>query len=107
MMKYTGNQQEHLKALLNIIVEVLIARKNSFRIAKGDLPAEIVKHGFASLTFRHVEHVLHAISTNYTEVKSTKSYIQTCLWNSLDTIKIESTFNANRFLYEHLGIEKK
>jgi hypothetical protein len=36
MMKYTGNQQEHLKALFNIIVEVLITRKNSFRIAKGD-----------------------------------------------------------------------
>ena len=100
------HQQDHLQGLFDIIVEILISRKNYFRIAKGDLPADVVKRGFCSLTSEHVAQVLDNIRTNNTDVKSTKAYIQTSLWNSLSTINIQTTFDVNLFLFEHLGIEK-
>jgi hypothetical protein len=108
MRRYSDkHQQQHLQGLYDIIVEVLVSRKNSFRIARGDLPADTVKHGFASLTADHITSVLEAIRTNNTEVKSTKAYLQTSLWNILSTMNIQTTFDVNKFLFEHLGIEKK
>jgi len=108
LLKYPDKyEQEHLVELYNIIVEVLITRKDFFRIGKGELPAATVKHNFCSLTSAHVTQVLDTIRTNTSEVKSAKSYIQTCLYNSVSALNIQDTLNVNNHLFEHLGIQKK
>jgi len=100
-------EQEHLNELFNIIVEVLISTKKSFRLAKSEFYADDVKRVFASLTYEHVESVLNAIQINTSEVKSVKAYIQTALWNSFSLLKIQTTFDAHHFLFENFGILPK
>ena len=100
-------QQAHLQELFNIIVEVLISRRDSFRIARGEFFARDVKKVFVSLTSEHVESVLNAISTNTTEVKSVKAYIQTSLWNSFYSSNIGTTFDVNNLVFNNFGISPK
>ena len=108
LLKYPDkHEQEHLVDVYNSIVEILITRKDFFRIGRGEIPAAAVKHNFCSLTSAHVAQVLDTIRTNITEVKSAKSYIQTCLYNSVSSLNIQTTFDVNSFLYEKLGIARK
>ena len=100
-------EKEHLSELYDIIVEVLISTKKSFRLAKSEFYADDVKRVFASLTSEHVEAVLEGIRTNTSEVKAVKAFVQTALWNSFHSLKIGTTLETNNFLYEHFGIEPK
>ena len=100
-------EREHLSELYDIIVEVLISTKKSFRLAKSEFYADDVKRVFASLTSEHVEAVLEGIRTNTSEVKAVKAFVQTALWNSFHSLKIGTTLETNNFLYEHFGIEPK
>jgi vacuolar-type H+-ATPase subunit I/STV1 len=100
------NNLKELNEIFNIIIEVLISRKNSFRIAKGEIDSDIVKQAFASLSYEHIEYSLNSILKNTSDVKSTKAYIQTVLWNSLSTLNIQTTFDSNNFLYNILGFPR-
>ena len=93
--------------LFNIIVEVLVSTKKSFRLAKDEFYSDEVKRAFASLTSDHVIAVLDGIQTNTSEVKAAKAFAQTALWNSFHSLKIGTTMEMNHFLYENLGIEPK
>jgi DNA-binding transcriptional ArsR family regulator len=101
------NERKDLMEINEIIIETLIAKKKSFRIAMGELPSDFVKQSFAALTDEHVEYVLKSLRENTTPVKSVKAYIQTCLFNSTKTISNHISLDVQRWLYEDLGIEPK
>ena len=99
------DKQKELQELYDIIIEVLFSKKKTFRIAKEDMPAETVKQAFAVLDESHIEYVLECLRKNTTEVKSTKAYLQTTLWNAGKTINNHYSLSAQKFLYDNLGIE--
>ena len=98
------DKQKVLLELYDIIVEVLISRKKSFHISKEDMPTDIVKQAFARLTDAHMEYVIDSLCKCTSEVKSTKAYIQTVLFNATKTIENHYSFDAQNFLHDTLGI---
>jgi len=100
-------KQKEILEMFNIIVETLVSHKKSYRIARGELPAELVKTNFANLTEEHINFVLDSFNKNTSEIKSVKSYIQTSLYNSLNTINNQVSLDVRRFLYDHLNIQPK
>ena len=102
--KYPDKQRE-LQELYDIIVEVLGSRKKIMRIAKEDMPAEDVKQAFAALDYSHVEYVLESLRRNTTQVKSTKSYLQTTLFNAAKTINNHYSLSSQNFMHDVLGME--
>jgi predicted transcriptional regulator len=106
LSKYANHRKE-LYEIYDIVVETLLSHKKTFRIAKGELPSQLVKQAFAKLTDQHIEYVLSSLNKTTTEVKSVKAYIQTSLYNSTQTINNHTALDVNKWLYEHLGIEPK
>lgn len=103
-LKYPDKQNE-LQELYDIIFETLSSRKKTMRIAKEDMPVELVKRTFAMLDYSHIEYVLGCLSKNTTAVKSTKSYLQTALFNAPKTINNHYALDSQQFLYDNLGVE--
>jgi len=99
------NKHKDLQELYDIIVEVLSSRKQSFRISKEDMAASTVKSAFASLDSAHIEYVIESLAKNTTLVTSTKSYIQTSLFNAAKTIHNHVSLAAQNFLFDTFGIE--
>jgi hypothetical protein len=102
--KYPDKQNE-LQELYDIVIETLSSRKKVMRIAKEDMPAELVKQTFAKLDYSHIEYVLDCLSKNTTAVKSTKSYLQTALFNAPKTINNHYGLGSQNFIYDNFGIE--
>ena len=102
--KYPDKQKE-LQELYDIIIEVLVSRKKTFRIAKEDMPADTVKQVFSVLDESHIEYVLDCLCKNTTQVISTKAYLQTTLWNATKTINNHYSLSTQNLIYDKLGIE--
>jgi hypothetical protein len=101
--KYPTRQNE-LQELYEIIVEVLTTKKKSLRIAKEEMAAATVKQAFEVLTFSHIEYVIECLSKNITEVKNTKAYLQTALYNASKTMNNYYTMSAQNIINDALGI---
>jgi len=91
-------KKKEINELYELTVEALISKKPTFRIAKEDLPASIVKQAFSQINSGHIEYVLECLANNTTEIKSIKSYLQTALYNSVSTIENYYTLGANQIL---------
>ena len=102
-----NDKRKDIEELYGIIIETLCTQKKSFRIARGELPSELVKQSFADISEEHIHYVMESLSKNTSEITSAKAFLQTCLWNSTKTINNHLSLDARRFLYEHLGIEPK
>jgi hypothetical protein len=101
------DKSKELQELFVIIIEVLFSRKKFFRIAKEDMPANSVKYVFTSLEPAHLEYVIECLSKNTTPVKSTKAYIQTALFNSIQTINNHYSLASQNYIYDKFGFEPK
>ena len=98
------NHQGSLQELYEIIAEILVSRKEVFRISKEDMPAAEVKQAFASLGRDHVEYALHSLRRTTSSVRNTKAYIQTTLYNAAKTIDNYYSLEVQHDLYKTLGI---
>ena len=104
LLNHYKNQRKDIEEIYGIIIETLVTQKKSFRIARGELPSELVKQSFADISEEHIHYVMESLRKNTSEVKSAKAFLQTCLWNSTKTINNHLSLDVRRFLYEHLGI---
>lgn len=104
LLHHNPYKQKEILEMFNIIVETLASHKKTYRIARGEIPAELVKANFASLKEEHINFVLNSFNKNTSEIKSIKAYIQTALYNSQNTIETQLSLDVRRSLYEHLGI---
>lgn len=102
--KYYDRQKE-LQEIYEIIVEVLVSKKESFRIAKEDMPAATVKQAFAVLDDEHIKYAMECLRKTTTQVTSIKSYLQTTLWNATKTINNHYVLESQKDIYENLGIQ--
>jgi len=91
--RYPAKASE-IQELYQIIVDILCSRKQVMRIAKEDMPASQVKEVFASLDFFHLQYVVESLAKNKTKVTSTKSYLQTTLYNAPKTMNNHYSFEV-------------
>lgn len=81
--------------LINNITDIAIDTLNSSKeyvyINSEPKPIELVKSQLLKLHPGHIEYVINCLKNNSKEVKNIKSYILTCLYNSVNTISLDTT----------------
>jgi len=77
--------QREIKELVSLIVETLHSKKKSFRITKEDIDARIVKEAFCVLDNNLLRYIVESLMKNKTEVKNTKAYLLTTIYNAHTT----------------------
>lgn len=90
---------ERVDAVVELMLEVVLSRRPTIRIAGDDFPREVVKSRMLKVDSQHVGYVFDAIDQNTTKVRNIKAYLLTALYNA--PITIDSYYRAavNHDLY--------
>ncbi len=87
--------REDLDELVELIVEIVCAKRQTTRIAGSDFPHEVVRSRFLKLTSEHIRFVMDCMKKNTTDVRNMKQYLLTVLFNSPTTINNYYTAQVN------------
>jgi len=98
-------QAKEIHELYELIIETLASSKHYFRIAKEDMPHNIVKNAFFNLYTEHIEYILDNLRKNTSKVKSIKSYLLTALFNASKTINNHYSLDAQNLIFDTLGFD--
>ncbi len=85
--------------IVELMVEVVSARREHIRVAGSDLPHELVKSRFLKLGPGHIQFVLSCLRENTTKVKNIKQYLLTVLFNAPATISNYYSSLVNHDMY--------
>ena len=80
---------------VNLIVEVMCAEGESFRIGKSQRPLEEIQERFAQLEYEHLSYVLDSMKSNRTRVYNPRAYMLTSLFNAPLTCDAYLTARVN------------
>ena len=80
---------------VNLIVEVMCAEGESFRIGKSQRPLEESQERFAQLEYEHLSYVLDSMKSNRTRVYNPRAYMLTALFNAPLTCDAYLTARVN------------
>lgn len=71
-----------------LILDTVCSSAESIRVAKEDRPIEVVRSQLLKLTDEHISYVFYCFSKNSTDVKDTKAYLLTALYNAPFTMDV-------------------
>ena len=91
-INYDKFDDGRIDEIVVIMSEVLNTTQKKFKIGREFKDAEHVKYIFLKINEFHIEYVFESLNKNTTEIKNIKSYLITCLYNSVFTI--ESYYDA-------------
>ena len=92
--------REQVDELVELMLEVQMNRGKSIRLGRdAEFPTAFVQHRFSQIGRDHIEKVLGGIKENTTEVKNTKAYLLSALFNSVSTLDNHYTMRVNHDLY--------
>ena len=91
--------REDLDEIVELIVEMVCARRKTTRIAGADFPHEVVRSRFLKLDSSHIEFVMECLHNNTTEVRNMKQYLLTVLFNAPTTMSNHYTAQVNHDMY--------
>ena len=80
------NDTELIQGMYELILETVLDERNSFAIAGGVFPGELVRSKFMKLDSTHVTYVVGCFKSNTTKVRNIKKYLLTALFNAPSTI---------------------
>ena len=86
--------------ITDIAIETLNSKKQQIYINSEPKPIEIVKSQLLKINPIHIQYIINCLEQNSKDVKSIKSYILTTLYNSVNTISIDTTLQVARILRE-------
>ena len=81
------------------MLECICTKNGVIRIAKEEVPSEIVKSRFLKIDSEHIGYVMDCINKNTTKVRNIKEYLKTVLYNATVTINHYYTALVNHDLY--------
>ena len=91
---------QQVDELVELMLEVQMNRGKSIRLGRdAEFPTAFVQHRFSQIGREHIEKVLDGIHENTTEVKNTKAYLLSALFNSVSTLDNHYTMRVNHDLY--------
>lgn len=90
---------EALDEIVELMTEVVCAKRKYTRVAGSDFPHEAVKSRFLKLDSQHIEFVLACMKDNTTKVKNIKQYLLAVLFNAPVTINSYYSALVNHDLY--------
>ena len=90
--------QEMAEEILCLLVDVLCSHKRFIRIGGDDKPGQVVKGQLMKLDYSHICCVLECLKENTTNVRNTRQYLLTTLYNAPMTIgtHYHAQFNHDR-----------
>lgn len=77
---------EALHEIVELMLEVVCAKRKFTRVAGSDFPHEVVKSRLLKLDSEHIGFVLSCMKENTTKVRNIKQYLLTALFNAPTTI---------------------
>lgn len=84
--------KEMLCGILDLILEMVLAKADEVVISCSRYPTELVKSKMLKLNASHIEYVLDCMKTNTTKVKNIKKYLLAAMFNATTTM--ESYYQA-------------
>ena len=88
-----------LDEIVELMTEVVCAKRQFTRVAGSDFPHEAVKSRLLKLDSQHIQFVMDCMKQNTTKVKNIKQYLLTVLFNAPITISSYYTALVNHDLY--------
>ena len=92
-------EKEMIDEIVELMVEVVSARREHIRVAGSDFPHGLVKSRFLKLGMGHIQFVLSCLKENTTKVKNIKQYLLTVLFNAPATISNYYSSLVNHDMY--------
>lgn len=90
---------EAINEIVELMLEVVCAKRKFTRVAGTDFPHEVVRSRFLKLNNEHIQFVLSCMKENTTRVRNIKQYLLTVLYNAPTTISNYYTALVNHDLY--------
>lgn len=87
-----------LQNITGIVIETLNTKKSSIYINSEPKATNVVRSQLLKLNSKHIQYVINCLQQNRKEVKSIKSYILTTLYNSVNTMNIDTTLQVARIM---------
>ena len=78
--------KDSIDEIVELMLEVICARRKFTRVAGTDFPHEVVRSRFLKLNSEHIQFVLSCMKENTTRVRNIKQYLLTVLYNAPTTI---------------------
>ena len=103
-IEYENLKQQHpcdadsIDEILELILEVVCAKRKITRVVGTDFPHEVVRSRFLKLNSDHIQFVLKCMKENTTKVRNIKQYLLTVLFNAPTTISNYYTALVNHDL---------
>lgn len=94
---------ELLEGIYNLILEIMIYKKETICVASNDFPIEVVKSRMMKLDSSHIEYVLSCMKTNTTKIRNIKKYLLAVLFNAPATMKSFYQAEFNYIMPEYVG----
>jgi len=92
-------QGETLDEILELIVEVVTAKRKYTRLAGSDFPHEVVRSRFLKLHAEHIQFAMDCMKENTTKIRNIKQYLLTVLYNAPTTISNYYSALVNHDMY--------
>ena len=87
LLRENLGEEETIRGILDLLVDVCCFRRSVIRIAGDDKPLAVVKSRFMKLNAEHIRYVLKCLSENTTRVRNIRQYLLTALYNAPATIR--------------------
>ena len=87
LLRENLGEEETIRGILDLLVDVCCFRRSVIRIAGDDKPLAVVKSRFMKLNAEHIRYVQKCLSENTTRVRNIRQYLLTALYNAPVTIR--------------------
>lgn len=82
---------EMIDEIVGVMSDVVSSEADTVRINRKQVAYSQVRDRFLAVKRKHMEHVLNALKTSETDIKSIRSYIITCVYNSITACTFEKS----------------
>ena len=90
---------DDLNEIVELLVEIVCAKRRTTRISGADFPHEIVRSRFLKLDSSHIEFVMDCLQKNTTQVRNMKQYLLAVLFNAPTTMNNHFTSLVNHDMH--------
>ena len=90
---------DRMDEAVELILEAVISRRDSIRVAGDEFPREVVRSRLLKITASHLEYAFDSIDRNTTKVHNIKAYLLTTLYNAPATMDSYYRAEVNHDLY--------
>lgn len=74
--------QKYIDAIVDLMVEIMCAKRDTIGIAGGEYPYQLVVSRLMKIDDTHVRYVLECLQDNNKKIHQVKAYLLTCLFNA-------------------------